>query len=229
MGRPRKTDPKATPVATPPAAKETERPSEDAGERRSAKAQDFNPPTVPHVILVPRAADTENEPSSSSSTMETEDGRARGNTASDDRAQVGSPAPAPSGGHNVKSVNQPGQSASSSVKRDARAAELPDEDEQGGKFQQVEGLTTVDAEEIPCEFSAEDDFLIDEKAEGVDEEIVKAIVAGKKKELDAMEAFGIFHVYEELPKDSKVITTRWEKRSDRRQVEMQVRSQRVQT
>ena len=69
---------------------------------------------------------------------------------------------------------------------------FPDEDEQGGKFQQVEGLTTVDAEEVPCEFSVEDDFLFDEKAEGVDEETVKAIVAGKKQELDAMEAFGIF-------------------------------------
>ena len=33
---------------------------------------------------------------------------------------------------------------------------------------------------------------------------------GKKKELDAMEAFGIFDVCEELPKDAKVITTRWE-------------------
>ena len=33
----------------------------------------------------------------------------------------------------------------------------------------------------------EDDFLNDENAEGVDEEIVKAIVASKKKELDAMD------------------------------------------
>ena len=38
------------------------------------------------------------------------------------------------------------QPVSSGVKRDARATELPDEDEQGGKFQQVEG--TVDAEEM---------------------------------------------------------------------------------
>ena len=36
-------------------------------------------------------------------------------------------------------------------------------------------LKTVDAEEIPCEFSVEDDFEVDETAEGVDEEIVKAI------------------------------------------------------
>ena len=99
---------------------------------------------------------------------------------------------------------------SSGGKRDARAAELPDEDEQGGKFQQVEGLTTVDAEQIPCDFSAEDDFEVDETAEGVDEAIVKAILAGKKKELDAMEAFGIFDVCEELPKDAKATTTRWE-------------------
>ena len=109
-----------------------------------------------------------------------------------------------------RSVNQFEQSVSSGVKRDARAAELPDEDEQGGKFQQVEGLTTVDAEEIPFEFSVEDDFLFDENAEGVHEEIVKAIVAGKKKELDATEAFGIFDVCEELPQDAKVITTRLE-------------------
>ena len=34
---------------------------------------------------------------------------------------------------------------SSGVKRDACAAEVLDDDEQGGKFQQVEGLTTVDA------------------------------------------------------------------------------------
>ena len=80
----------------------------------------------------------------------------------------------------------------------------------GGKFQQVEALTTVEAEEIPCEFSVEDDFEVDETAEGVDEEIVKAILAGKKKELDAMEAFGNFDVCEELPKDSKIIATRWE-------------------
>ena len=52
--------------------------------------------------------------------------------------------------------------------------------------------------------------MIDENTEGVNEEIVKAIVAGKKKELDAMEAFGIFDVCEELPRDAKVITTRWE-------------------
>ena len=45
---------------------------------------------------------------------------------------------------------------------------------------------------------------------GVNDDIVKAIVAGKKKELDAMEAFGIFDVCEELPKDANVVTTRWE-------------------
>ena len=56
----------------------------------------------------------------------------------------------------------------------------------------------------------EDDFLIDENAECVGDEIVKAIVAAKKKELHAMESFGIFDVCEELPKDAKVITTRWE-------------------
>ena len=140
--RPRKTALQATPFATPPAAKETERPSEDAAERRSAKPQDLNPPTVPHVIRVPRATDTENEPRSSSSRpMETEDGGARDNTA------------------------------------------------------------CVDAEEIPCEYSVEDDFVIDENTEGVNEEIVKAIVA---------ESFGIFDVCEELPRDAKVFTTRWE-------------------
>ena len=73
-----------------------------------------------------------------------------------------------------------------------------------------EGLTTVDAGEIPCEFSVEDDFEIDETAEGVDGKIDKVILAGKKKEPDAMEAFGIFDVCEELPKDAKIITTRLE-------------------
>ena len=101
--------------------------------------------------------------------------------------------------HNVKSVNP--RAPVSSVMRAQQ--NLSDEDEQGGKFQQVEGLTTVDAEEIPCEFSVEDDFLIDENAEGIDEEMVKAIVAGNKIEFDAT-------VCEELPKDAKIITTRWE-------------------
>ena len=52
--------------------------------------------------------------------------------------------------------------------------------------------------------------MIDENTEGVIEGIVKAIVAGKKNELEAMEAFGIFDVSEELPRDAKVITSRWE-------------------
>ena len=93
----------------------------------------------------------------------------------------------------MKPTSQPEQSKSSTssgIKRDARAAELPNEDKKGGKVQQVEGLTTCDAEEIPCEF--------------------KAIVASKKKNLDAMEAFGIFDVCEELPKAAKIISMRWE-------------------
>ena len=53
-----------------------------------------------------------------------------------------------------------------------------------------------------------------ENAEGVDEQIVEAIVATKKKELDAMEAFGIF--------DVRRIANEMGKRSERRQVEMQV-------
>ena len=56
----------------------------------------------------------------------------------------------------------------------------------------------------------EDDFEVDESAEGVEEETVKAILLGKKREHDTMEAFGIFDVGEELPKDAKIITTRWE-------------------
>ena len=138
--------------------------------------------------------------------VETEDGRARDKTASDDRPQT----PVAASSSPTEQADRSGgqQPVSSGVKRNARAAELPDEDEQGGKFQQVEGLTTVDAEVISCEFSVEDDFMIDENTEGVTEEIVKAIVAGKKKELDAMEAFGIYDVCEELPRDAKVITTR---------------------
>ena len=53
--------------------------------------------------------------------------------------------------------------------------------------------------------------MIDENAESVDEEIVKAIVAGKKKEFDALEAFGIFDVCEELPKDANIMGKRSER------------------
>ena len=189
-GRPRKTTPQAPSVPTPPLAKESERPSEDASERRSAQAQDVNIPAVPHVIPVLRAADTENEPiSSSSRPMETEDGSAQKTTQ-----------PTTTVRKSDRQLQQTDQSA-----KTQRETEL-----QGGKFQQVEGLTTADAEVIPCEFSVQDDFMTDENTDGVDEEIVKAIVAGKKKGLDAMEAFGIFEVCEELPRDAKVITTRWE-------------------
>ena len=69
---------------------------------------------------------------------------------------------------------------------------------------------TVEAKEVQCDFSAQDDFEFDETTEGVDEETVRAILAGKKTEFDAMEAFDIFHVCEELPIDVKIITTRWE-------------------
>ena len=186
VGRPRKTAPQATPVATPPVAKETE---------RSAKAEDLN--------RVPRATDTEKETRSSPSRpMETEAGGARDNTASDETPQ----APVPARCIPMEQADTTGgQPVSSGVKRDP-----PDEDEQGAMFLHVEGLTTVDAEEIPCESSVEDDFLMDENTEGVNEEIVKTIVAGKQKELDAMEAFGIFDVCEKLPREAKVIITRWE-------------------
>ena len=50
--------------------------------------------------------------------------------------------------------------------------------------------------------------MIDENTEGGSKEVVKAIVVGKKKEPDVMEAFGIFDVGEELPSDAKVITKR---------------------
>ena len=91
--------------------------------------------------------------------METEDGGARDNTASDDSPQATVPAPSiPT----EQADRTGGQPVSSGVKRDARMAELSDEDEKGGKFLQVEGLTTVDAEETPCECSVEDDFMIDE-------------------------------------------------------------------
>ena len=212
-GRPGKTAPQALPVATPPEATASEGPNDDASERGSAKAQDLTPPMLPHVIPVLHAA--ENEPSSASGPMDVDLGGAQVDPASDDHAQVRSSTPAQSspddrtnqgGKRSVQPASQPEQSESNvnfAVKRDARAAELPDEDEQGGKFQQVEGLTTVDAGEIPCDFSVEDDFEIDETAEGVDGKIDKVILAGKKKEPDAMEAFGIFDVCEELPKDAK--------------------------
>ena len=92
-GRLRQTAPQAPPVATPPVAKETERPSEDAEERRIAKAQDLNPPAVPHVIAqqTPRT----NRARHLDPWVPTMGG-ARGDTASDDRTQARSPAPAPS-------------------------------------------------------------------------------------------------------------------------------------
>ena len=150
-GRPRKTALQAPPVATPPAAKASERPSEDASERRSAKAQDLNPPAVPHVIPVPRAADTENEPSSACGPTDTDHGGAQVDPASDDHVQVRSSTPDQTnrddrtnqgGKRNLQPASQPEQTESNvspRVKGVARAAELPDEDEHGGKFQQVEG------------------------------------------------------------------------------------------
>ena len=75
--------------------------------------------------------------------METEDGSARDNTASDDHSQ--SPILFPSSPTEQTDRRSGQQPVSSGVKRDARAAEISNEDEQGGKFQQVEGVTTVDA------------------------------------------------------------------------------------
>ena len=88
-------------------------------------------------------------------------GSSRDKTASDDFSQA--PVPAPS--NPVDQADRIGgqQPVSSGVQRDVRTAALPDENEQGGKFLQVEGLTTADAEEIPCECSVEDDFMIDDK------------------------------------------------------------------
>ena len=72
--------------------------------------------------------------------MDTVDGSARDNTASDDCSQA--PVPAPS--IPMEQADRTGgQPVSSGVKRDARTAELPDEDEHGGKFLQVEGMCVV--------------------------------------------------------------------------------------
>ena len=125
--------------------KTSARPSEDASERRSAKAQDLTLPVVPHVIPDPRAADTENEPSSAFGPMDTNHGSGRAHPASDDHAQVRSSIPAPSspddrtsqgGKRSAQPASLPEQSGqresnmSPGVKRDARAAELLGEDEQ---------------------------------------------------------------------------------------------------
>ena len=118
-------------------------------------------------------------------------------------------------------LHQERHGTASGVKRDSRTAELPDEDG-GGKFLQVEGLMTVDAGEIPCEFSVEDDFDFDQTTPCVDEETVRAILAGKDKELDAIKAFGILDLCGEIPTSAKII-------SERRQIEMSVRRQRIQT
>ena len=154
---------------------------------RSARAQDLTLPVVSHVLPVPRAVDKENKPSSASGPMDTDHGSARVDPAIDDHAQVRSSKTAPSspdhrtnqgGKRSVQPASQPDQSkrnVCSCVTRDARAAELFDDDEQGGKFQQVEDFTTVDTEETPCEFAVEDHFEVDETAEGVDVDMVKAI------------------------------------------------------
>ena len=104
--------------------------------------------------------------------MDTDHGFAWVDPTNDDVAQIRTLTPAPSspadqtnqgGKRSVQPASQPEQSkrnTSFGVKRDARAVELPDEDEPGGKFQQVEGLTTVDAEEIPCEFSVGGSLLL---------------------------------------------------------------------
>ena len=63
--------------------------------------------------------------------METEDGAVRDNTASDESPQA--PVPVPSNPMK-QAVRTGGQPVSPGVKRDAHAAQLPDEDEQGGKF-----------------------------------------------------------------------------------------------
>ena len=82
------------------------------------------------------------------------------------------------------------------------------EDEGRGKFQQVEELRTVDGKEVPCEFSVEDGFQVDKTAEGVENETVKAFLAWLARSKSSTR-FGIFDVCEELPKDAKIITTRW--------------------
>ena len=98
---------------------------------------------VLHVIPVPRAADTEYEPSSASRPMERDHG-GRSSGSSQRRSRAGSSILAPSspddrsnqdGKRSVQAASQPGKSesnVSSGVKRDAHAAELLDEDEQGG-------------------------------------------------------------------------------------------------
>ena len=110
----------ATPfLRHPRVAKGTERQSEKADERRDAKARDLNSPTVFDVTQVLWTAETENERNSLSS----------GHL---------------SGRLNAQSVIEPEQSASSGVKCYARVAELLDDDVQGGKFQQVKPLPTID-------------------------------------------------------------------------------------
>ena len=177
-GRPRKTAPQAPPVATPPAVKASERLSEDASERRSAKRKTslFWSSFMSSKFFA-QQTDKENEPSSASGPTDTDRGGAHANPASDEDAQVRSwtPARAAQMTERIRATNgvmqpasQPEQSKSnmsSGVKRYARAAELPDEDEQGGKFQQVEGLATVDAEIVPGESLVEDDFVVVETAE----------------------------------------------------------------
>ena len=108
----------------------------DASERCSAKAQDFTLPVVLHVVPVPRAADTENEPSSAFGPRDMDHGGAQEGPASHDHVQVRASTPAPrspydrtnqGGKPSVQPGSQPEQSksnVSSGVKRDARAVEV---------------------------------------------------------------------------------------------------------
>ena len=79
----------------------------------------------------PLAQQTPRTKSLSSRARETEDGRARDNTPSDENPQA--PVPVPSNAME-QAERAGGQPVSLGVKRDARTAELPDEDDKGGKF-----------------------------------------------------------------------------------------------
>ena len=70
-------------------------------------------------------------------------------------------------------------------------------------------MATMDAEEYEADFDDEAYMQEDWETQGANPEVVKAILRGKEKEMDAMEEFDIFDVIEKLPENAHLLSTRW--------------------
>ena len=95
-------------------------------------------------------------------------------------------------------------------KRDALDAGLGDDptDTTHRRIAAVEtDMETMDEEDDVVDFDSDEEW--DENA--VDEETRNGILAGKDTEMDAMDQFGIYEIFEgDLGPSKKVLTTRWE-------------------